>query len=70
MGGLHGFYRVLNHGKDFEDLGHHVHTPWQQAWMPLMIDVEFEFYPESEHWHLGEHDFERNPGHEMMYDEP
>ena len=35
----------------------------------MLVDVEFEFYPESEHWHLGEHDFERNPGHEMLYNE-
>jgi len=44
------------------------HTPWQQAWLPLLVDVEFEFYPESEHWHLGTHDFQRTPGHEMIYD--
>ena len=71
LGGLHGFYRGFKAWQGLWNIfgSPRAHTPWQQAWMPLMIDVEFEFYPESEHWHLGEHDFERNPGHEMMYDE-
>ena len=71
LGGLHGFYRGFKSWQGLLNIfgSPRAHTPWQQAWMPLMIDVEFEFYPESEHWHLGEHDFERNPGHEMMHDE-
>lgn len=69
-GGLNGYFHGLKIWRGVSDRfgSPRAHTPWQQAWLPLMIDVEFEFYPESKHWHLGEHDFQRNPGHEMMYD--
>ena len=70
-GGLHGYFHGSKIYKGLNQIfgSSRAHTPWQQAWLPLLVDVEFEFYPESEHWHLGEHDFERNPGHEMLYNE-
>ncbi len=68
---LNGYFHGFKVTRSFSNLfgSPRAHTPWQQAWLPLMIDVEFEFYPESKHWHLSEHDFERNSGHEMIYDE-
>ncbi|MBT3771307.1 MAG: hypothetical protein HOE92_02655 [Euryarchaeota archaeon] len=37
-------------------------NPWRQAWIPILLDYEFEYTPQNDNWKLGLADFEQiNP---------
>ena len=39
---------------------------WRQAWLPIMLDVEFEYYSEEENWELQDIDYQRTSGNETI----
>ena len=39
---------------------------WSQAWLPIMLDVEFEYYSEENNWELHDIDYQRTPGNEEI----
>ncbi len=39
---------------------------WKQAWLPILLDVEFEYYSEEKHWELQEIDYQRTLGNETI----
>ena len=41
---------------------------WSQAWLPIMLDVEFEYYSEENNWELYDIDYQRTPGNEEISD--
>ena len=41
---------------------------WRQAWLPIMLDVEFEYYREENNWELKDIDYERTSGNEKISD--
>ncbi len=41
---------------------------WRQAWLPIMLDVEFEYYSEEENWELQDIDYQRTSGNETISD--
>ena len=41
---------------------------WSQAWLPIMLDVEFEYYSEENNWELHDIDYQRTSGNEEISD--
>ncbi len=41
---------------------------WRQAWLPIMLDVKFEYYSEEKNWELQDIDYQRTSGNEKISD--
>lgn len=41
---------------------------WRQAWLPIMLDVKFDYYSEENNWELQDIDYQRTSGNEMISD--
>ena len=59
----------LNHKSDDNDWPSPVAiNRWRQAWLPILLDVEFKYHSAESNWQLEEIDYQRTPGNEKIID--